>query len=617
VTMLQSPTTFEAFNARWLTPGEVALNFVPSRHYKDLAKRRHSMVIGPRGSGKTTLLKMLQQPALEVWPHQLADEYRSLIDYTGVFVAADLSWSAQIEALGGGKLDPKIHRQLSSAMFTTHVLRALVMAMLYRVESFSGTSKNRFGGVALSDEGESILVRKLCEAWKVQTAIPSLLALKQSLTLRLLETRSIANREALSGDGRSERLAEIEFFNLHFLDALSVATEVFDDLVDQQDGKWALLFDELELAPQWIQDELLGALRSTNPKFIYKLALSPFTYNANLMSALAAAPGQDFDEIALWYVERNQSYRFCEELWYALLKAKGIEPKPPQSLLGSSYFEKDDEGSVYAPNSMISQRFVSLAESDYSFRTFLEEKRVDPRRLHELPESAMDSVVRKISNLVILREHYRAHDREVLGGRRIRTRSRKTAALYVGAESLFAVSEGNPRWFIAITNRLLDRWQMTSKKIRHSAQAIEILRGSQRFAAMLRTIPSPPVSSQWRKRGLLSLIDTIATFFHEQAVVKEFVAEPPATFIVDSHISDDILAILGQALNSGAIVYVPDTEGQLLLTSLRGKRFRISYLLAPLYKLPLRLGVAVSLSSILKSDVALNDRSLPFREETK
>ena len=56
---------------------------------------------------------------------------------------------------------------------------------------------------------------------------------------------------------------------------------------------------------------------------------------------------------------------------------------------------------------------------------------------------------------------------------------------------------------------------------------------------------------------------------------------------------------LAEALNAGAIIYVPDEREELLLESLRGKRFRLSYLLAPYYGLPLQLGRTVSLSVIL------------------
>ena len=55
------PTIFDAFNARYLSPVDVAATFVPSREsFKLLSEQNHSVLVGPRGSGKTTLLKMLK-----------------------------------------------------------------------------------------------------------------------------------------------------------------------------------------------------------------------------------------------------------------------------------------------------------------------------------------------------------------------------------------------------------------------------------------------------------------------------------------------------------------------------------------------------------------------------
>ena len=75
-----------------------------------------------------------------------------------------------------------------------------------------------------------------------------------------------------------------------------------------------------------------------------------------------------------------------------------------------------------------------------------------------------------------------------------------------------------------------------------------------------------------------------------------------------------MLKVLGQALNASAIVYVPDDNGQLILQSLRDKRFRVSYLLAPIYAIPIRLGPYVNLSSILSAKVSGPPRlkTLPF-----
>jgi hypothetical protein len=131
------------------------------------------------------------------------------------------------------------------------------------------------------------------------------------------------------------------------------------------------------------------------------------------------------------------------------------------------------------------------------------------------------------------------------------------------------------------------------------ATSREMLLAAQKFSAMLRTVPLPAGVID-PARGLLTIINSVARFFHAQVVVDEFRAEPPATFIVDSNTPNPLLASLGQALNAGALVYVPDDPSQLILTSLRGKRFRVTYLLAPLYGLPLRLGKEIMLSTIMK-----------------
>ena len=94
-------TVFEAFNARNLSPTQVAKTFIPPAQFAELCGRSHCVVVGPRGSGKTTLLKMLQLPALAAWQHEEADKYTASIDFTGVFVAADISWGKQLESLGG------------------------------------------------------------------------------------------------------------------------------------------------------------------------------------------------------------------------------------------------------------------------------------------------------------------------------------------------------------------------------------------------------------------------------------------------------------------------------------------------------------------------------------
>lgn len=596
--MTPSPTIFESFNARSLDPAQVAATFVPSMIYKKLVKRRHTIIVGPRGSGKTTLLKMLQQTALEFWAHPDAAEYRSRIDFTAVFVPTDLIWSEQLKSLGSG-LDEQAVRLLGNAAFTTHILKALTTSMLNRLRPNHQAGPHSFRRVSLSAASEAELARSVCQAWHLKVRLPSLLAVEQAMGVRMSRVYEIASKEALRGrEGRGKRLAEVSFLQLHFLQSAAVAIDLFNSLTNEREGKWAFAFDELELAPIWIQDELVRLLRSTDQRFLFKLAMSPLTQSTPLAkSSGSPSAGQDFDQIALWYPNKRDAYSFCEELWYSMLRNRNLPQKSPREALGTSFFHSAPEdwsrtGSVYGYGTRLFETFKNLERVDPSFRRYLRNKRINLRKIDELDESKRAANIRKVVSVVVLREFYRTQKDP--DSAESRGRSRKTT-LYTGAEALFAVSEGNPRWFIGITENLLDRWKDKGSSIDDSIQADEVTKAAQRYLAMIATIPTTarPVIP------LLQILESIGAFFYDQAVRAEFVAEPPATFIVDNAVPREIIDVIEPAVNAGAIILVPEHKGDAFVFDLRNRRFRISYLLGPVYRLPLRLGKHANLSRIL------------------
>lgn len=559
---------------------------------------------------------MLQQPALESWNHEQAEQYCRRIDFTGIFVSTDVSWSEQLEALGEDDIDLQTHRLLSISAFTTHTLHSLVEAMLNRTEPSDKGFLREIRRIQLPQGMEEDLARSLRSAWHLTAAIPSLLSVKHALTARLSEIKEIASREAVCGSlGRSQRLASIEYLHIHFVQAAAFAVERFNDLAGERGAKWALMFDELELAPKWIRDYLLKSLRGSSRHFLFKLAMSPSAPDVHTFEGeLAASPGHDFEQIALWYAEKNDGYAFCERLWYSMLADRELEPIDPREALGRSEFETlvgewSGAGTAYTPGSRLGKRFIRFAEADESFKNYLTRRGVDPYHLEKIEGEQRAADVRKVAPLLAVREFF------LSDGKR---RGRKSAALYAGADSIFAISEGNPRWFIAIAGRLLDGIKGSERKIPQSIQARELMNAAQRFSAMLRTIPAPAVGQS--SRGLLSIVRAAGEFFHKGVADTEFNPDPPGTFIVDSRLSDDVVASLERALNAGALVYVPDDASQYILRSLRGKRFRLSYLLAPIYGFPLRLGRPVALGSILAEPgkemrQGTNQMNLPRKEK--
>jgi hypothetical protein len=602
---------FESFNARALNPYQVAATFVPSPQFRRLCKRCHTVVLGPRGSGKTTLLKMLQTPALESWNHPESSNYIDAVDFTGVFVATDIGWGEQLASLGYGRLDEQSKQVFSIASFTTHILRSLVSAMQNR------TAPNKLAirevrRVENNPDKESKIVKELVNVWHLDEVIPNFEGLRHALSKRLFSIQTLANKEALLGSqGRQERLATIEYLHTDFLQAAALGVEVYDDVLGKSGDRWGLLFDELEIAPTWIYEQLIRSMRSTDERFLFKLALNPFNVRGQelLTVASAPAPGQDFDQLALWYAEKKDAFRFCRELWNEMLRDRQLPLTSARDVLGKSEFETDSEewrsqGTAYSRGSRWYRRFRSLEHKDESFRLYLRSRDVNLNDLESLSGAERATELRKIAPLVAARDFFLQDPEDA----RQRMRSRKSRSLYAGAESLFAISEGNPRWFIGLIKGLLDdgniRWtDEVTPRISTGRQAAEVSKVAQRFAATLRTIPVPPSTEGGRPLDVLGLVRKVGRYFNVQAIKGDFRPEPAGSFVVDSKTPENVLAVLAQSLNAGAIVYVPDDDGQLILTSLRGKRFRLSYLLAPLYDFPIRLGKPVALSSILNTEV--------------
>jgi hypothetical protein len=592
-----APSIFDSYNARFLNPELIAESFVPSANFERLTRRTHSIVVGPRGSGKTSLLKMLQTPALENWKHARASEFREKIDYTGVFIAADIGWKQQLDEIGVSFLEEPLRKKLCLATFTTHVLHALTIAFINRKGNpISRDIQHR--RIDVSAETEIQIVQTIAKAWKLSPATDSFLGLKHALSLRLNQIWEIAAEEELQDSaGRAARFNKHTFLNLHFLKAVSFAIEVFDDALSSPAARWALLFDELELAPEWILNELITSLRSINEKLLIKLSLSPFNNVLDLLqNSVAAMPGQDFTEIPLWFAHKEEGYSFSEELFTQILRSHGFAITLGE-FLGESTF--DASGSrPYAPESRQYKAFLHAHQTDPSFRRYVQLNSIRLHELDKMQDEERASVIRKIYPTILLRNFFRVPDIEKFGksAARQRVRSVKRPIIYGGKNALLAMTEGNPRWLIGIATNLIRR---DRPHVRKAEQVAEIEKSITRFRSLLKTVSASPPGSKERPRELLQLIDVIGNFFYQSAILDSFSAEPYGSFIVDSHIPPNLVNSIGIALNAGALVYVPDTPDEIFVKTVRGKRFRLTYLLSPFYHTPIRLGAPISLFKML------------------
>jgi hypothetical protein len=539
---------------------------------------------------------MLLQPALEYWQNPESSAFRGRISFTGVFIPTDISWSSQLVSLEDRLLDPAQVRLFTSAIFSIHICRSFVAALRERVQPTEPRPIS-FRRELLSDEDIASIARHLIEIWHLSDTFPSLSAIHSALGKRLVYIDNLVTRESILGpEGRTERLAGELSLRIQFPVSLQSAIDVANEALKEPDGKWALLFDELELAPEWIQDRLLPLLRSTDHRMIFKLALSPYVFTQALREVTAPAASQDYDAIQLWFGDKDDAdlLSFCHKIWEGALAADGNAGVRAEWALGRSKFDTGrvswkEANTSYHPDSPMAAEFRELAVKDKSFKKYVKDHDLEPEIWPNIDGKERARYIRKIQHVVIARNYFRGIRKQ---------RSRKSRELYTGASSLFAVSEGNPRILKSIIASLLAAWKDRSLPIQRRLQSDAMNEAAERFEALLATVPVARLNSASYSPSIIDLLTKIASYLHKVAIEHDFQEEPPGSFFVDSSLDRGTVEALRSGLNMGAVILVPGGR-QKVVGELQGARLRLSYLLAMHHDCLVRLGRAINLSAML------------------
>ncbi len=272
----------------------------------------------------------------------------------------------------------------------------------------------------LPREKEEELVQLLADAWKLSIQVRSFLGLRLALRRRLSDIAEVAQQESGRDSTASvERIRANQVLHIPFLESASLAIDAFNTIVGKEWQKWGLLFDELEIAPASIRRTLLAALRSTYPKLLFKLSISPYSEGLEPMQGAAAPmPSNDYDPIFLWYTRKEDGLQFSTELANAMLRAYGCKDTKLSDIFAPSALEAP-EGARSAPaykvNSPLWRAFKELADSDSSFADFLKSRKVDINAIDKMKEKTAQRMSER-SPLWLLSESRYAADSLVGSG---------------------------------------------------------------------------------------------------------------------------------------------------------------------------------------------------------
>jgi hypothetical protein len=596
----QRAKSFQAFNAKYSAPEEVAETFIPPPQWDSMIMNGHTLLVGPRGAGKTSILKMLTSPGIMAWRHDRAQDDRDAIGYVGVFITTDRTWTEQVTALGDGLRDVD-QTAFGIATFSAQVLHGIVSAAAARVHDGDPLHPAKM----INAETEANIASECALEWGLtRRPVVTLRGLQHALTDRVAKIADLAEKESLrSEEGRDDRLAQ-ELPSMNFDRAAMQLIDRFNTAAGEQHRLWCLLFDELELAPPTIVTHLTRGLRGGDPRLLFKLSLAPYTESAKpLHDALSAQQAHDFNAESLTYAHKHVPIPFCRAL---LAQRLGIDENEvlaqEQQVLGRSQLATDPEdrggaGTAYTPDSVRVRRLRELASKDRTFAKWLSDRDVDLDHLDDLDPVRRAATVRKVPTLALLRLNYRTDDDsfERIGRRR---RTRKTYEMFGGLPALFEMVEGNPRWFMNLVAPLADKGEEGKRPPVQNQQIREVVR---LFRAILTAIPVSQSEQRRRRHGVLPILDAIGSRLSAYVIDEDFNPDPPGKFRIDDGVPDDVVEDLQFALNAGGIIHMPDDQDEPVLDDLRGHTFRLAYMLAPWYPLPLTTGGrTLDLSTILE-----------------
>jgi len=566
--------SMDSLNAKKMTADQVARTFVVPPSFDQLSSQDHVFVIGPRGSGKTTLLRMLTGESLIAWEGREADAARQRIRFSSVFVPADELWASQTSVVN------------VRAAFAAQLLLALVSTMTHR------TTRNRRVHLParLSPEAEANLVEHLSRLWGLERVVGGFAGLQSSLELFLAEMPS--------RDHSAHPMSNQDTLRL-----VVPAVEAFNRAVDQVGHPWAILLDEMELAPTEVHRMVTAFVRGGAPILTLKISMSPFD---RFMDFYGDQPrpisGHDYQTIYLSGQETRDLRRFTFGLWSEALRSRGLPIQPLVSVLSAG--ENSRRERTDKENSGVAL-VASMAQRDSALREWLRRREVnlqDPRSMSYFERSA---TIRKISPLLV----YRDTLLNFRDGSPVRRSRKKSFEPFTGANAVVTILEGNPRWIKSAFAQMLERYDQRTGKVSQGFQYDALLGVATRFESLLRVLPIrqgagdavPP----------LQLVDDIAKYLRMRNL-SSFSADAPNSFIVDRRATEEVHRGLLLALYAGAVVHLRDRQSPAVLSSFTNERFRLTHLLSIRdgKELPLRLGKDVNLSSIL----APKPKSVPAAE---
>jgi len=615
--MSYSGSNTESFNARYMTFNQVAESFIVTSDYLKIIKNNHTILVGSRGCGKTTLLKMLHPQAIMYRDSLNTNSLMDQIPFYGVYIPSDKQWNKQIEVFEKTfENNPDFVRAISRGIVNLNILIALC-------DNFK-TLIN----IGLGDQSDYdvLLSIELIDLWKLPKPItPNLYSITQRFLSYVEDLNIIINRA-------DTNCILNDFCYWDFVNKTEIAINAFEerfkdiDFFKKRPFKWALCFDELEIAPKWLFDELIKKhLRSRSQKIIFKMTTIPEVSRDIVMPTdsdnFSSTLGDDYESVPMWvYNNRSQAnwHEFCEKYLLKILRNKFNKNLAPKLFFGdhdyniglreydrskfsSKYTSKQE--TEFDKGGIMWYVMMELAEKDNSFKAYLIRKGIDPSNPIPTKKGQIDQVHRKIKPIVLYRYYFNKDENQ--------KRTRKVLSYNHGRDYIYDFADGNPRAFVNLINEFIPEFKLNKNgdpiKIPVNRQASIISNFCiDYFYPRIAYYAESVIKYKGKTITLENIVNYIGNYFREQYIGKTFYSDPFSRIRFDNKCPKEIEKLFNKGLESGGILALEEEFSTIAKKNEMGI-YRLSYSLFPYYGLPQRSYAIKNLSEILEPILKIED----------
>lgn len=629
--MNKTDNRHKSYNARYMGFEDVAKTFVLNPQFQELVKPESSIIVGPRGCGKTTLLKMLHPQAYSaVQSYEVKNAYNEMY-FWGVYIPADKQWTTLLQKIKDKGTDTR--DKVVNTLISINVLSSICSCFksLIDISIDQISNKNAYHEVVNSSQIQIIemyLARDLKKIWRIEDEIPYTLYGIQQYWNKVITDLNLS----INNENNTTTKTILSKYN-EYIDYTHAAFCSFKQYCNTikfcslMGFRWALCFDELELAPKTLRSAIYNSLRSTRyQEIIFKTTASyllnesdelekDLSYghigfgsdNTNKPNETDAVEGHDFQYIFNWVHDKeseNLWEDFCQKLYSKPDEKRIIDSVGNYDIIKflpemNDPIRKNSSTYDYKPGSLAYQVFAELAKTDESFKSFLIDKEIDPQNPFNEKETTYN-LLKKIKTTAVCR-YYLSKNRSII-------------PFYFGKEILFDFSEGNPRLAINIINRMIskireqDKLDIKSQSIVYTELADEKMRFFEHYPNA--NIPISPNSSL----TLGDVLKKIGDYFKAILYTAPFCEEPKNTFYVDNNLHPQLINLIRIGIELGAIMKVDYSEVPYPV-------YKLAYILYPYFSLPKRRAASnpEKLSNILNYGSVINKKqyTIPFKNDNQ